>query len=110
MHEGRWLNVAALVTWLFCGLPQCVAIVQGAFTGWPAVLWLAAYLLYGAVLLVLLGLAGARLLRARYSPLPLIAVQIAAALAVITLSLFYRYGSNSTPALLVIVAAILPYL
>jgi signal transduction histidine kinase len=111
MREGRWLNVAALVTWLFCGLPQSVAIAQGAFSGWPAVLWLAAYLLYGAALIVLLGLAGPRLLRARDSHARLlVAVQIAAAFTVITLSLVYRYGSNSTPALLVIVAAILPYL
>jgi signal transduction histidine kinase len=111
MREGRWLNVAALVTWLFCSLPQSVAIAQGAFSGWPAVLWVAAYLLYGAALLVLLGLAGPRWLRARDSrPGLLVAVQIAAAFTVIALSLVYRYGSNSTPALLVIVAAILPYL
>lgn len=109
MREGRWLNVAALATWLICGLPQCVAIVRGAFGGWQAALWLAAYLLFGAALLVLLGLAGARLLRARYSALLFLAVQIGTALVIIALSLQHRFGANSTPALLVIVAATLPY-
>ena len=110
MREGRWLNVAAIVTWLVCGLPQLLAVVQGAFGGWPAAVWAAAYALYGAALLVLLGLVGTRLMRGRYSPILFMAAQIVAALIVITLSLQYRYGSNSTPALLVIIAATLPYL
>jgi signal transduction histidine kinase len=110
MREGQWLNVAALATWLICGLPYLVAIVQGAFGDWPAMLWLVAFAVYGATLLVLLGLVGIRLSRARYAPLVFIALEIAAALTVITLSLKHRYGANSTPALLVIVAAILPYL
>ncbi len=110
MREGRWLNVAALATWLICGLPQCVAIAGGAFGGWQATLWLTAYLLFGAALLVLLGLAGAPLLRARYSRILFIAVEIATAFTVITLALQHRFGANSTPALLVIVAATLPYL
>src|SRR5262245_40687830 len=109
MREWRWLNVAALATWLICGLPYFVAIVQGAFGDWPAMLWLVAFAVFGATLLVLLGLVGTRLSRARYSALVFIAVEIAAALTVITLSLEHRYGANSTPALLVIVAAILPY-
>jgi signal transduction histidine kinase len=39
-----------------------------------------------------------------------IAIQIVAALTVIALSLVYRFGTNATPALLVIIAATLPYL
>ena len=109
MREGRWLNVAALATWLICGLPQCVAIVRGAFGGWQAALWLAAYLLFGAALVALLGLAGALLRRARYSALLFIAIQIVTAFVIITLSHQHRFGANSTPALLVIVAATLPY-
>jgi signal transduction histidine kinase len=110
MREGRWLNAAAIVTWLICGLPHAVAIAQGAFGGWPAAVWFVAYAAYGAALLVLLGLVGAGLMRGRYSPILFIAAQIAAALTVITLSLLYRFGSNSTPALLVIIAALLPHL
>ena len=110
MREGRWLNAAAIVTWLICGLSQAVAIGQGVFGGWPAAVWGTAYVLYGVALLVLLGLVGNGLRRGRYSPLLFITVQIVAALIVITLSLQYRYGTNSTPALLVIIAATLPYL
>jgi signal transduction histidine kinase len=110
MREGRWLNAAAILTWLISGLPHFVAIAQGAFTGWPATVWLAAYVVYGTALLILLGLVGAGLMRGRYSSLLFIGVQIAAALTVITLSLVHRFGSNSTPALLVIIAALLPYL
>ena len=110
MREGRWLNAAAIVTWLICGLSQAVAIAQGVFGGWPAAVWGTAYVLYGVALLVLLGLVGTGLRRGRYSPLLFITVQIVAALIVITLSLQYRYGTNSTPALLVIIAATLPYL
>ena len=110
MREGRWLNAAAIVTWLICGLSQAVAIAQGVFGGWPAAVWGTAYALYGVALLVLLGLVGNGLRRGRYSPLLFITVQIVAALIVITLSLQYRYGTNSTPALLVIIAATLPYL
>jgi signal transduction histidine kinase len=110
MREGRWLNVAAVVTWLICGLPQLMAIAQGAFGGSPAAIWLSAYGLYGAALLALLGLVGAGFLQTRYTPLLLVVVEIATALTVITLSVRYRYGANTTPALLVVVAAILPYL
>lgn len=110
MREGRWLNAAAIVTWLICGLSQFVAIAQGAFGGWPAAIWLVAYVMYGTALLMLLGLVGAGLMRARYSPLVFIAIQIVTALTVIALSLVYRFGTNATPALLVIIAATLPYL
>jgi signal transduction histidine kinase len=110
MREGRWLNTAAIVTWLICGLSQFLAIAQGAFDGWPAAVWVAAYVVYGTALLMLLGLVGAGLMQARYSPLVFIAIQIAAALIVIAVSLAYRFGTNSTPALLVIIAATLPYL
>ena len=43
-------------TWLICGLPQSAAIVRGEFSGWPAIAWLIAYLLFGAALVVFLGL------------------------------------------------------
>ncbi len=110
MREGRWLNAAAIVTWLICGLPQFVAIAQGAFGGWPAIAWLAAYFVYGAALFLLLEIVGASLFRGRYALLLLSGIQVAAALTVITLSVRYRLGANSTPALLVIIAAMLPHL
>jgi signal transduction histidine kinase len=109
MRGRHWLNVAALVTWLICGLAQIVTIVQGDFAGWPAVLWVTSFLLYGAALISFLGLTPLVPLRG-YIPLVLLAVQIVAALTVVMLPVMSGYGPNSTPALLVVVAAELPYL
>jgi hypothetical protein len=110
MRGGTWLNVAALVTWLICGLPQIVAITQGEFTGWPATAWLTAYVLYGAALIVFLGLGRIRTWLGYYAPLVLITVQMVTALAVVMLPVIYLHTTNSTPGLLVVIAAQLPYL
>jgi signal transduction histidine kinase len=109
MRGGHWLNVAALVTWLICGLPQIVTIVQGDFAGWPAVLWVASFLLYGAALIAFLGLTPNVPLRG-YIPLVLLVVQMVAAVTVVMLPVMTGHGPNSTPALLVVIAAELPYL
>jgi signal transduction histidine kinase len=110
MRGGQWLNVAALVTWLICGLPQIVSIVEGRFAGWPAFVWLTAFSLYGAALILFVGLVRLRPLLGYYVPLVFLSVQIVAALLVVMLPVVDRHGTNSTPALLVIIAAQLPYL
>lgn len=110
MRRGQWLNVAALATWFVCAVPQMVVIAQGRYTGWSAALWLLAYLVYGAALAVFLGLGGIRARLGRYAPLTLAAVLMATAIAVIMLPVIAGHSTNSTPALLVIVAASLPYL
>lgn len=110
MRGGQWLNVAALATWLICAVPQIVAIVQGQFTGRPAIVWLAAYVLYGIALTLFLGLGGIRARLGYYGPLTLAAVLMVTAIAVVMLPVVSGHSTNSTPALLVIVAACLPYL
>src|SRR6188508_1340405 len=110
MRGGRWLNVAALSTWLLCGLPQSIAIARGEFAGWPATIWLTAYLLYGAALIVFLGLGRMRARLGYYAPLLVLVVQMVTALAVVMLSVVYLRGMNSTPGLFVVIAAQLPYL
>jgi len=110
MRRGQWLNVAALMTWFVCAVPQLVVIAQGRYTGWSAIVWLAAYLLYGAALGLFLGLGGIRARLGYYAPPILAAVLVATAIAVIMLPVVARQGTNSTPALLVIIAACLPYL
>jgi signal transduction histidine kinase len=110
MRRGQWLNVAALSTWLICAVPQLVAIGQGRYTGWSAIVWLATYVAYGAALVVFLGLGGIRSRLGYYAPLTLAAVLIATAIVVIMLPVMAGHSTNSTPALLVIVAACLPYL
>ena len=74
MRGGQWLNVAALATWLICAVPQIVLILQGQFTGWPAILWMAAYALYGLALTLFLGLGGIRLRLGYYAPPALAAI------------------------------------
>jgi signal transduction histidine kinase len=110
MRRGQWLNVAALATWLICAVPQLVMIAQGRYTGWSAIVWLVAYLVYGAALVVFLGLGAIRPLLGYYAPLTLAAVLMATAIGVIMLPVVAGHSTNSTPALLVIVAACLPYL
>jgi signal transduction histidine kinase len=110
MRDGRWLNVAALATWLICGAPQVATIARGQFTGWAAIAWIGAYLVYGGALIVFLGIGRIRPLLGYYAPLVLVALQMVTALAVIMLPVVDRQSTISTPALLVIIAAELPYL
>jgi len=110
MRGGTWVNVAALVTWLICGLPQIVAVAQGDFTGLPATMWLTAYTLYGAALIVFLGFGQLRRRLGYYAPLAAVAIQMVTALALVMLPVVYLHTTNSTPGLLVVIAAQLPYL
>jgi signal transduction histidine kinase len=110
MRRGQWLNIAGLATWLVCAVPQMVVIAQGRYTGWSAIVWLAAYLLYGAALVLFLGVGGIRARLGYYAPLTLAAILMTTAVAVIMLPVVAGHSTNSTPALLVIVAACLPYL
>jgi signal transduction histidine kinase len=110
MREGRWLNVAALATWLICTAPQLATIARGQFTGWPAILWMVAYVLYGGALVLFLGIGRIRPRLGYYAPLVLVGLQMVTALAVIMLALVGGQSTYSTPALLVIIAAELPYL
>jgi hypothetical protein len=100
MREGRWLNAAAIVTWLICGLTQFVAIAQREFGGWPA----------AVVAARRTGRLAARAGRAQPDARPLQSASahrrpdrgcIDGHHAVAR----YRLGANSTPALLVIIAA-----
>lgn len=54
MRGRHWLNVAALATWLVCGVQPLLEITSGTFTGFPAAAWLGAFLVYGAALIVVL--------------------------------------------------------
>ena len=93
-----------------CAVPQTVLIAQGQFTGWPAIVWIAAYALYGAALTAFLGLGGIRFLLGYYAPLVLATILMVTAVAIVMLPVVSGHSANSTPAVLVIVAACLPYL
>ena len=110
MRGGRWLNTAAVVTWLICGVPQILSIFGGTIRVWPDLAWISAFLLYGAALVGFLGARPKHLPLGRFVPLALLGIQVATALTLVALSAGYPATTNSTPALLVIVAAQLPYL
>lgn len=110
MRAGHWLDIAALATWLICAVPQFVLIAQGQFVGGLAIAWVAAHLLYGVALVLFLGIGGVRAHLGYHAPLLLVTVQMLTALVVVMLPVVAGHSSNSTPALLVIIAACLPYL
>jgi signal transduction histidine kinase len=44
----KWLDWAAYATWLVVSLPAIAAIVNGDLAGWKAVVWIAAFVTFGA--------------------------------------------------------------
>jgi signal transduction histidine kinase len=72
--------------------------------------WVTAHLSYGVALFLFLGIGGLRARLGYYARLILIFVQMLTALVVVMLPVVAGHSSNSTPALLVIIAACLPYL
>ncbi len=110
IRGGQWLNLAAIATWLVCGLPQLMAVAGGRPTGWPAAVFVAAYLVYGVALLLLLYLPENRyvLYGCRLAP-ALLVVESACGLTVMYVGATYLNGTGATAALVVIVAAQAPY-
>ena len=115
MKSEKWLDAAAYATWLVAGFPQLIAIAAGDFTGWRAAVWLAAFLLFGALFTactrtrVAVRLADARSPQAarRWRAVSLLALESLAGLTMMALS-----DSGTVGATLVIVvaqaAAVLP--
>jgi len=103
------MNVAAIGTWIVCGLSPLVLIARAEFTGWPAAAFVAAFVLFGGALLAILFQRPAAKRHAAMNAM-LVAVQSLSALAMLALSIRYTQGSGATSAALVIVAAELPYL
>ena len=109
VRGGQWLNLAAIVTWLVCGLPQIVAVAGGRFAWWPSAVFVTAYAVYGAALVTLLYLPEGCVRGGRVVAVLLLAVEAVAGLAVIFTGGTYFGGTGATTALIVIVAAQLPY-
>ena len=97
-----WMNLAAIGTWIVCGLSPLVGIGTGEFSGWPAFAFAAAFVLFGAALLFCLFQPGR-------PSLVSLAMQSFTALAMVALTLAYARGTGATSAAFVIVAAQLPY-
>src|SRR5687767_8582941 len=103
MPGQKWLNVAAIATWLVCGIYPLTAMAGEPFALWPAGVWLAAFVVYGAALILFLclpimtpGSLG------RYRPVLLAAVQSATGLLMNYISSHHWGGTGVGAAMLVI--------
>jgi signal transduction histidine kinase len=101
MQSGAWLNWAAVMTWLVVSLPAMFDIASGQIAGSAALIWIAAFLLFGAMLAICLW--PTRLTRLR-GGVRALAVETACGAVMVYIS-----GSGTPGALFVIVAAQLPY-
>jgi signal transduction histidine kinase len=107
--RGGWLHVAAIVTWVVCGLSPMSEVATPAVGWWPATIFVSAYLLFGAALLAVLYLPEQRIPGGRSVPVLLLIVQSIAGVTVVYVTGHYLGGTGATSAMLVIVAAQAPY-
>jgi signal transduction histidine kinase len=102
MRAELWLQVAAYVTWIVCGVPGAVALVEGRMSAGRSWLWAAAFLAFGAAYTA----CGAGLFNriARPLQIALLGIQVGAAALLVAVS-----ASGQPAALFVIIAAELPF-
>ena len=86
-----------------------VTMATAAVPWWPAAIFAAAYLLFGAALLALLYLPEGCLPGGRVIPILLLVIQSVTGMTVIYIGGHYLGGTGATSAMIVIVAAGLPY-
>jgi signal transduction histidine kinase len=103
-----WFTTAAIATWIACGLWPIAKIIDGGFTGWPATLYVAAFVAYGGALIGMLVLPERRLPPVTV-PISLLVIQTVTAVTVNLATAFHLQGTGVGIGLLVIIAAQLPY-
>lgn len=101
---GKWLNLAGYATWLVGGLVPLVEMAAGDFTGRAALVFFAAFAVFGAGLVLFLECPSFIARRGTAARLALIVVQSVAGLVMVYLS-----EAGTTAATLVLVAAEAPY-
>jgi signal transduction histidine kinase len=106
---GRWLEVAAVATWLVCGLPALASIAAGRAGLWPGAVFVAAFAVYGAALLALFYLPDGDG-RRRIVPIALLGIESVTGMTMVYVSGHYLGGTGATTATIVIVAAQAPYI
>jgi signal transduction histidine kinase len=108
--RGRaWLNAAAIMTWIVCGLSPISRVADAAGESPAAAIFVAAYLLFGAALVMSLYLPDQRLPGGHVVPVALLIVESISGVTTVYLSGHYLGGTGATSATLVIVAAQAPY-
>jgi signal transduction histidine kinase len=108
VRRGQWLNVVAVATWLVCGLAPMRNVANPDVPAWASATFVSAFLLFGAALLLLLYLPQ-RGPHGRSLPIVLLAVESVSAMIVVYVSGHHLGGTSATTALVVVVAAQLPY-
>src|SRR3990170_1509664 len=98
MRAELWLQIAAYVTWIVCGVPGAVAVLEGRMPVGGSWIWAVSFLAFGAAYTACGGGIFERI--ARPVQIALLAVQVGAAALLVTLS-----ASGQPAALFVIVAA-----
>jgi signal transduction histidine kinase len=103
----QWFNLAAIATWLACGLWPLSAVATGQFTGAPALVYVAAFLLYGVMLAAILTLP--HRIDARTAFILVLVATTVTAIGLNWLTVAYLNGTGVGLGLLALVAASLPY-
>jgi signal transduction histidine kinase len=103
-----WFSVAAVLTWIACGLWPIASVLNGKFAGLPAVVFITAFILYGAALFAILVLPR-RAALPLFIPILLALVESITGIAANVSTAWYLAGTGAGIGLLVIVAAQLPY-
>jgi signal transduction histidine kinase len=111
MSGQKWLNVAAIGTWLVCAIYPLTAMSGEPFTVWPAGVWITAFLAYGVALMAFLGLPVMTPGRfGPHFPVALAGLQSVTGLLMNVISSHHWGGTGIGAAMLVIVAAEIPYI
>jgi signal transduction histidine kinase len=102
MRAELWLQIAAYLTWIVCGVPAAAAMIEGRLSSGRAWLVTAAFLAFGAAFTSCSGGWAAEV--PRRVKIALLALQVAAAALLVAFS-----ASFQPAALFVIIAAELPF-
>jgi signal transduction histidine kinase len=108
-HAFDWFIAAAAGTWIACGLWPAGSMVNGRFTGTPAVAFAVAFAMYGVGLLFNLSLPRLKRQVPVRLPVVAVAVQSVAGIGINADTMFHLNGTGMGLGLLVVVAAQLPY-
>src|SRR5687767_201086 len=87
----QWFNLAAIATWLACGLWPLSAVATGQFTGIPAMTYVGLFLLYGLMLVAILTVP-----HRVYAPTAFVLLLVATSITAIALNKLTNVYLNGT--------------
>lgn len=105
----NWFSAAAVMTWVACGLWPTARLLDGTFTGRPALVFLSAFAVYGAALIALLALPRVVARPGCTVPVLLALAESITAIVVNVTTNRHLGGTGMGLGLVVVVGAQLPY-